>query len=1643
MSLGPTNPERVDLTPCFENTILLGLPSIIAIIAFAIRGYCLLRLPSEEKKRFAGTSKEGRVHNRILYATSMACLAVACASLVARLVQLKQGSDIASTAMLFGAASLLVAWVLAAGLNHLEQGYKFRSSTHLFLFYAVNIVASLIYIRTLHDMGLSGEGQFVSFCVFFGAVIVGFVVEAWPRRLATARTEYTKDGAEAKGEKEKLTPYEQANLCSRLCFYYMQDIFSTGYRRPLLDEDIADQMPKQIRTQHSFSILSQVWESHKQKRRTKGKTPNLILASLRAFGKKLIPVTLVSLMQSVLEYSQVLLLAALLDYITKSTTSTTGTTASTIGESDEGRPPIKYGIILAVGLFLSTFLATLASGQFFQTSNVLGVELRTALIGLIYQKSLVLSPGARQRSTVGEISNHMSVDVERIGFAVIAIPMSISSMFEIILALYLLYSRLGPSSLTSVGVILLIIPMQGLMAKVVNKAKDKKLEAMDNRIRILTEVLSSIKTVKMYSWENAFRKRVARFRDTEIKFLRYLGVAFAFMCIMFSSLPLVMSLLTFVIYSYFGGPNGTRGTISAEMIFVSVTLFARLAQPLGRISGMTSSLIALNVAYNRIQGLLLEEELDLNQIEYKKEDEEGKVALEIRDGVFAWTSKKDEQLRKEKNEKEAAKKKKEGGKDTTVALSSSNSEKSSPTPTLQDIPTADSNNKNTLPSTKDNSTTTDEPLPTLTNINLTVPKGSLTAVVGRVGQGKSSLMSALIGEMYKRQGRVVVSGAVAYVSQVAWILNGSLRDNILFGLPFDQPKYDRIVASSGLLPDIRILPAGDATEIGERGINLSGGQKQRVTLARAAYQDADIYLMDDPLSAVDAHVDQHLWDQLVGPEGLLKDKTRVLITHGIHHLSEADQILLMKDGEVAETGTYEALMAAGKDFYQLITDYAVQEKKETQKQEDSKDIVEAAVVGQSDLKTAADTSIAPEAAVKSAKANDAAVVEDDAQLVLAEEAAQSKVGWPLLKAYFKSASYLYSFLSFFIYILSQASQIGVNIWLQHWSSRSEENQRDGVPLFLGVYAALVLCYMTSDIVVNLIIFVGGGIRSSRLLHDRLADKVLSLPMSFFDTTPVGRIVNRFSTDMDNLDSELPNNVTDVYYFLSIVLGTIIVISIKLPIFLALVPILLFFYFWIQAYYMRTSRALKRIHMISKSPLYQHFAETLAGVSTIRAMRVNGRFSEDNAKKSNRSANAYWAYMAAMRWLSVRLEFLGSLVVLATALLCVWKMDQLGTGGAGLALSYSLTVTFHITYLVTSLSNLQNQLVSVDRILEYCEKSPEAPMTIAEMEAKNLPVAKGFNAALEEGSGQWKEGSIVFKNYSTRYREGMELVIKNLSFRVEGGEKVGIVGRTGAGKSSLTLALFRLVEAANSHFAKASHNDPDRDVAAARALPSTSSEAAAVADQNNDQVALEDLEAVKVDQDGGSIEIDGIDISTIGLHDLRQRIAIIPQDPTLFAGTVRENLDPFEERTDADLWIALERAHLKAYISSLSDGLGHEVSQGGENFSVGQRSLICLARALLCKAKILILDEATAAVDMETDELIQKTIRTEFKDRTILTIAHRIKTVMDSDKILVLDQGRVKEFAAPEELLKKEESLFYQLAKQAGEIGALGADENRS
>ncbi|KAG0197883.1 Multidrug resistance-associated protein 1 [Mortierella sp. GBA30] len=1491
--------------------------------------------------------RHGKPHSlgrtNIIYWPTQFFMLASVAALIAR-ASLLNKMDYAPATML-STICLILAWISAIFLNYFQHQQEYRSSDYIFSLYFFSLIASAINIRTMSLLGQNDQDQFKAFIAFFGLNTIGFIFEAWPR----GRTEVQR--------KSGASRFEKANLFSRLSFNYLQPIISQGFKEPLAAKDIVGMMPRRIKTEFSHELLSQKWNKAVETAKTKGdgrEKPSLFWTIMATYGWNWVPIMIFRIVASTLTYVLPTLLNQLLGFIGSYNTPTP--------------QPVELGVILAFGMFFASILNSFFMAQYFQETMNLGVEARTALIAMIYRKSLRLSSAAKQKSTAGEINNHMSVDAERWPDAITFMPMFISIPYELAIALWLLYQQIGWSVFIGLATILLMMPVQGLVARLFTKAKSQKLEAMDQRIRLMNEILSGIKIVKLYGWEDSFRERVAVFRNRELSMLRRIGTVFSFMSIMFQSMPLLVALVSFSVYASVGGPNFSQGDINPQKIFVSISLFGMLNRPIGMLSHIIAQTIGVTVATGRIQKFLLAEEVAGSATESIKTLPEDPTVpvVEIKDAVFAWETEGPEiesEKEKRKREKMEAKKQKQLEKEARKA--------GKPIP------------EKPVPVEKDYG-------PTLTNINLTITRGDLTAVVGRVGQGKTSLLNAIIGDMYKRQGSVKVYGRMAYVAQQAWIVNATLRENIVFGNEFDQARYDHILMACGLLPDIEMLPAGDQTEIGERGINLSGGQKQRVSLARAAYENADVYLLDDPLSAVDAHVDQHLWEHLIGPNGLLNGKTRILVTHAIHHLEQADQIVVIKDGEISETGKYDDLMEAHKAFYQLIKDYSVNEgkKRKNNKEKGERDDDDT------DDDTDGSTQDGDEKETKAL-----AVKKDDkAELVAEEKMVHGSVGWSVYTIYARAASYKYALLVVCLYVVGQGLQIGTNVWLKYWTSVAGEG-RHTVGEFLGVYAALVASFMVMNVTVTYIAMVRAAVRASTRLHEGLLAKIMRLPMSFFDTTPLGRIVNRFSSDIFSVDELTPWNFINVFVCSTSVLGTIVVIATTTPVFLAIVPPLVVVYLLVQSFYIRSSRALKRIDSVSKSPIYQHFSETLAGVTTIRALAANDRFIADNAVKADIAANAYFSWVVTNRWLQIRLEGLGSIVVLAAALFAVLSRNSLNSANVGLALSYALSVTQDITWLVRSYCDLNNQLVAVERVDEYSNKNPEAPAETDAPLPENWP----------------QQGLVEFKNYSTRYREGLDLVFKNISFTVQPGEKVGIVGRTGAGKSSLTLALFRIIEAANSYWAKASHNGADLD-----SDPTKKDE-------------ITDLEKINIEEDGGSIWIDGIDISTVGLTYLRQHLAIIPQDPTLFVGTVRDNLDPFDELQDAELWEALERAHLKDHISSLAGGLSFKVSQNGDNFSVGQRSLICLARALLRKTKILILDEATAAVDVETDELIQRTIRKEFKDRTILTIAHRIKTVMDSDKILVLEKGSIAEFEAPATLLQRPDSLFFSLAQQAGEI----------
>ncbi|KAF9542241.1 hypothetical protein EC957_002193 [Mortierella hygrophila] len=1548
--------------------VLVGLPSLLAIFAFRSRNRYLTKTRGKPPHRYGRTG--------LIYWPSQLFLIVAWCAILALSYSLGTGPYIATAdGLLMSTPLVLIALWYALILNRNEHKYEIRSSDTLFVYYLVTLFGSglaLFILFSEHDWSPIRQmdpppifeykmDPFRYLLVFIGAIGLAFFFEALPR----GRTRVQRESKAQEG----LTAYDQANWYSRLTFHFLQPMMSLGAKRTITVEDLDEKTPEGKKARVNYERISSIWDKkaaryYKQvnKRKAKGSKrmpaqPSLLLTVLGVNTWRITKMMVVRMLSFALLFVAPFLFSYLLKFFTDYDDAI---------KRGKKPPATANGLLIAVGIFVGTMASAIMLTSSSNECSDMAIEARSGLITMIYRKSLRLSPTARSKSTLGEISNYMAVDTESWMAAGNLLPLIFTLPVEIGLGIWLLYRLLGWSLLAGLAVFAIVSPIQALFASFLHSYQKNKLKAMDNRLRLMTEILANIKIVKLYSWEDAFRKKIDVLRDRELDAQRALSRVRAFLVMVFSSVNLLMVLATFAVYSNFGGPDFTPAEMTPQIVFVGIALFSMMSRPLGIIPLAISHVILLRTSNRRIASFLLLEEIDPTVVKrhghqtgvQKDADRNGissqLPAVEIDNGSFAWD--------KDSITAPAA---------PTTSLSPADAERQ---PLLGDRASSPSGSASH---------------PTLTNIQLSILEGNLTVIVGRIGQGKSSLLSAILGEMYKLEGTVRTYGNIAYVPQQAWIINATVRENILLGKPFDQEKYDRIIYASGLKPDIDMLPAGDLTEIGERGINLSGGQKQRVSLARAAYQDADIYLLDDPLSAVDAHVDQHLWHNLIGPNGLLKNKTRILITHGIHHLSEVDQIVVMKDGTISETGEYQQLMKAQNAFYQLIYDFSVKRQHDSSHSKDDDTVTE---VGSETTKTVGLENSKAEAATTSISAGKAIDKTGTGGLVGKENVEEGKVGWRVYWDYARAVA----FICLFLYGVAQVCQISTNFWLRYWITADEREGEEDRPsyFYLAGYASLVLLFLVVDVTVNYMANVVCGIRSARILYNGLLARVLRYPMSTFDTTPMGRIINRFSSDVAAIDSNLPEQLPGLLGFTSSVVGIICVIGYSTPIFLYTIPPLLLVFLVIQNYYIKTSGAIKRIISVAKSPLYQHFGESLAGVSTIRSLDgLQSQFIVENESRTDAIARKTDMFMLTNRWLTVRIQAISATVILSAAVLAVLNVEQLDPSLVGLAMTYALSLTNVVVILVRTASDVQNQFVSVERIQEYSEKPVEAPLEIAHIE---LPE-------------NWPErGRITFNKYSARYREGLDLSLKDVTFTVEPQEKVGIVGRTGAGKSSLTLALFRIIEAADSFWALAS--DPSRP-----------------------ELPMGDILDNFGCAAGGSIEIDGVDIASIGLRQLRQHLSIIPQDPTLFAGTVRENLDPFFEFEDSSLWEALERAHLKDYIASLPGGLSFEVSANGDNFSMGQRSLVCLARALLRKSKVLVLDEATAAVDIETDELIQKTIRAEFKDRTILTIAHRIKTIMDSDKVLVLENGRVQEFEEPKSLLTRRESLFYRLAEQAGEL----------
>ncbi|XP_022103515.1 ATP-binding cassette sub-family C member 9-like [Acanthaster planci] len=843
----------------------------------------------------------------------------------------------------------------------------------------------------------------------------------------------------------------------------------------------------------------------------------------------------------------------------------------------------------------------------------------------------------------------------------------------------------------------------------------------------------------------------------------------------------------------------------------------------------------------------------------------------------------------------------------------------------------------------------------MSDINIEIPAGKLTMIIGQVGCGKSSLLSAILGEMTTISGKVEINrekGSIALAAQKPWLVNASLQDNILFSRELDQQRYKGVINACALSPDIEILPGGDQTEIGEKGINLSGGQKQRVSVARTMYSGRDIIILDDPLSALDVHVGRHLFEEGIVSWLLNNNQTVILVTHQLQYLRRADLIIHLKDGRVAAMGGLDDLNKADPETYSSWSQAVAQEKEEAEAGLDSEHVGEA-----EEEREALKRQLSKKGSfIKSMSKEEE---KSDGKLIETEEQAQGSVSFKVYFYYMRSAGWAAIAFVLFLRSATAALTIGNSFWLSAWSEAGLSNSSRTTGEYLGGYAGLSVATIVGQIV-SYTSLVMAALIASTGLHQNMLRNVIRAPLRFFDTTPIGRILNRFSSDLQMVDTRLGQSLSSLLSCFFQCLSAIIVNTVVMPFFIVFVIPIAICYYFVQKYFITTSRELQRIDSTSKSPIFAYFSETLGGLSTIRAYGEEQRFYNTLIYRIDRNLRPYLYLQAANRWLGTRLELIGTLIVLLAGLstLVGALTFNVDPSLVGLGITYSLQIAGYLNWLVRNVADTELQMNSVERIKFYTDVDTEP------YEGK-APVS------------DWPmEGDIRFEDVSVRYAKDLDAVLKRISLCFKKGEKVGICGRTGSGKSTLTLALLRVIDIFE-----------------------------------------------------GRILIDGVDISTVPLTILRSKLSIIPQDPVLFTGSIRVNLDPDMKRSDEELWEALEIAQLKDVVSQLEDGLESKVTEGGENFSVGQRQLFCLARAFLRKSRILVMDEATASIDLETDKILQNVVATAFADRTVITIAHRIATIMDSDSILVLDDGRVAEYGSPSELLADENGLFASLVKE--------------
>ncbi|XP_078361824.1 ATP-binding cassette sub-family C member 4-like [Oculina patagonica] len=1270
---------------------------------------------------------------------------------------------------------------------------------------------------------------------------------------------------------------ENVSFVSRLFFRWMNSVFKTGSERALEEDDLLPLTEENV-TCTLTEQLQTKWNNESTKCKSNGKRPKLWKSVLKMLSEKEgIFIIFTGVLYSICGLLQPLLLGYLISTLTSA--------------EPQGNHLLRYGCALAMGI--TALIGCLSAQHFDYRCELLGIRISSALKGLVYLKTLVLSKHSLSTFSTGHVIDLISNDVQRLEEDTVDFfCLGAAALFKLVAVMALLLVFVGWQAIMGVVFLCLLVPYFTGLSYVGAVLRLLTAAVSDRRISLMNEVVSGIRAIKTHAWEDEYRKKIKNTRSAEIGIIRKKSAVLSGVAGLDYTAGSMATLVS-VIFLVLTGQSLTPVNVFMLLSFINLARFST-CHHLGQ--GLLQTYEAY-ASLGRIENFLLLENLHNQSTEDTSKMESSLAKL-----------KSSPTERRKKNEvSHADEPVKDLDKPTALCVSGL---------THQQINREDDF--------------------ILQDIEFTTPSGTLTIITGPVGSGKSTLLSAIAGEIYDTSGTITCQGTLVYVPQISWVFSGTIRENILFGLPYDELKYTGIIEACALTEDIQKFPDNDQTIVGERGAVLSGGQRARISLARAVYADADIYLLDDPLCAVDFKVSQHIFDKCI--RDLLCNKTRVLTSHQEQHMKQADEVVVLYKGRVLGKGSFSELQEQGflnttvdRLYKKVLTDNKADQSFAEEIKEEGED---------------ADSCGKMATSAKECKGLD--ISQEDRSIGVVS----SKLYWD----YFRSGMHpLGIFAVICLCLVTQAMTVAPDVWLPFLTKQLPEDQKDNTNL--TIYGCLVGASFTFAFI-RACVFLLVSLRCSERLHNKMVVAVLQAPVLFFDSNPVGRIMNRFSKDVGCMDEMLPKKFLMAIQMVLLLLSTVLVPTATNPWLLFVVVPMTVVVVYISKYYLKTARELKRLESICRSPVFSHISETLNGLDTIRTRGRQRDFVDQFYRHQDIHNQSYVMVMASGRWLGVRLDLLASLLIGVVALAAVVVSQD--AAFAGLALVYVIQTVTLTQYTVRKTSDVENYMTSVERVMTYTKLDYEPGYKVERHPQEHWP----------------REGNITFQDVSLVYYPGGPQVLKKINLSIKGGAKIGVAGRTGAGKSSFVAALMRM---------------PDAD---------------------------------------GEIMVDDIQIKEINLQEARKCISVLGQSPVLFSGSLRKNLDVMVQFQDADLWRALEDVQLKALVESLEGQLDHELLEHGANVSVGERQLICLARVLLQQNKIIILDEPTAHVDPDTEQTIWRIVREKLKDSTVITIAHRLNTIRDCDLILVLKNGEVDEFDRFDALVNNEGSALSEMARVA-------------